>query len=289
MSIPAAPTVAPVDATAAPRARAVPASAAQRGGGSMRGTRSRWLPRAARIAAVVAIAAVGATMTARIVGDRAARSTGSAGRGQSDRTTAPSTPVRTKRAPAIADAERALAPQSGSRRKPETKVAQTPRREVASAIPAEAAPTVNATSGDRVSADSIELPRASTSDARVSAAPTTESLPGAQLRLVSTNRVTTPDARVVLRRVYEVRPGVRVILEEAAARADLVGRSEERARAHPSAPAASPAPAALSQLGVSPSSAGLNSIRWIDSTGTQFTLIGRLPTEELRRLKGLVH
>jgi len=283
--IPATPTAAQADATAAPQAGGVPASTAPRGDGSMHGRQSRWLPRTARIAAVVAIAAVGATMATRITSDRAARSVGPA---TGARRGAPNTPVRAKHAPEVADAGRTLDQQSDSPREPAKGATQARRRDVASAKPVAPAPTASASGVGRASADSIARPQASQSQARVSAAPVDVRRPDAQLRLVSTEWVPTPDARVVIRRVYEVRPGVRVTLEETALPANQVIRAYEGERARPNVPTAPPAPEALSQLGASPDSAGDNSIRWTDSTGKHFTLTGRLSTEELRRLKELV-
>ena len=79
------------------------------------------------------------------------------------------------------------------------------------------------------------------------------------------------------RRVYEVRDGVRVTLEIAAAQAErdaLSGAAESRV-----ADAAAPPAARAMQL------AAIHVIQWSDSSGTRYTLSGPLSAEELERVK----
>jgi hypothetical protein len=98
------------------------------------------------------------------------------------------------------------------------------------------------------------------------------------IRLVRTDTVaSTP--RVVERKVYEVRPGLHVTLEIAALAAHRQTQVERRTLA--AAPMRAEEPMSRA--------AGVNSIQWTDSTGTEYTLSGPLPVEELQKLKPLVH
>jgi hypothetical protein len=85
----------------------------------------------------------------------------------------------------------------------------------------------------------------------------------------------TEQARVVQRRVYEVSPGVQVTYAIFARRA-------------PSAPAAPQEPALQDAKKQSDEAAGVNTISWADSVGTEFTLSGRLPLDSLRALRPLL-
>ncbi len=377
------PPAQPVAAAAATHAARPPNAAF-----ASRRTGSRWLPRAARIAAVIGFAAVGVTVATRVIDERGTRLStraahdvsaremasapasgsgvhappapsadsvgrsapipapralgGSNARPRSSTATAksgaaPSAPERIGSAEVLDFAQSAGASRSGARRdsgigleqrvgghdavaKKTEPASNAPRelaardRAAAAGSPGAAAPrteselsTVVATGAGHAAAgeDSLaamdsdlsaarssnadEVRRAKTS-AVAQAAPATASttlLSGAQLRLVTADRVVTPDSRVVQRRIYEVRPGVRITLEEAAALADHQAPIDGRARVRSSAPAASPMSRPQTQLAES-DSAGLNSIQWTDSAGTQFTLTGRLTIEELRRLKPLV-
>jgi hypothetical protein len=104
--------------------------------------------------------------------------------------------------------------------------------------------------------------------------------PGASaLRLVDRSTLRDVYGRVVQRRVYEVRPGVRVTLDAVRASDDDSGRdtAAQRGARRGRTPDASPAP--------TPIAAGINSIQWTDEDGTRFTLSGPLPLAELRALK----
>jgi len=102
-------------------------------------------------------------------------------------------------------------------------------------------------------------------------------LPG--MRLVSEQQG-VEEARVVTRRVYEVRPGLEVTLASfAPASAD--GRADAGvSQDNDSAPRRQARARAQSD-----EAPGVNSIEWTDSTGTQFTLSGPLPLDSLRLLR----
>jgi hypothetical protein len=98
------------------------------------------------------------------------------------------------------------------------------------------------------------------------------------LTLVDSSTLRDVYGHTVQRRVYEVRPGVRVTLDAVrasdadAARDSAPMRDMARRR-----PDASPA--------TTPIAAGINSIQWTGDDGTRFTLSGPLPLGELRALK----
>jgi hypothetical protein len=96
------------------------------------------------------------------------------------------------------------------------------------------------------------------------------------ITLVRSDSVREGD-RVVRRKIYEVRPGVRVTLAEAAAIADHQAPVDGRR--------------ALAPAAVSPESSavGVNAIQWTSDDGTEYTLSGRLSIAELRKLKELLH
>ncbi|HEX6964393.1 MAG TPA: zf-HC2 domain-containing protein [Gemmatimonadaceae bacterium] len=140
-------------------------------------------------------------------------------------------------------------------------------------------------------------------------APRTDASP----RLVTTEFRMTPDAHMVRRRVYEVRPGVRITLEDVrpsraytefpaepvarraeartlapqAASADALGAGATptmpRAAAAPGAPAATTP--AVDSTAARLAHPGINTIQWTDSAGTRFTLSGPLSVEALEALK----
>jgi len=96
------------------------------------------------------------------------------------------------------------------------------------------------------------------------------------MRMVSEKTVTA-QARVVQKRVYEVSPGIEVIysiFEPAAA----------RDRAEASAAPANDSGAAEKDESAD-SDPGVNTIKWSDSTGTDFMLSGRLPLDSLRVIR----
>ncbi|HEX6534780.1 MAG TPA: carboxypeptidase regulatory-like domain-containing protein [Gemmatimonadaceae bacterium] len=103
-----------------------------------------------------------------------------------------------------------------------------------------------------------------------------------RIRLVRSDSVADGD-RIVRRRIYEVRPGVRVTLAAAALIADRQAPMDGRFRA--ARPSARPAPDAESAESLA---VGVNSIQWTGVDGTRYTLSGRLPVAELSRLKDLV-
>lgn len=258
--------------------------------GSTRRTRNRWLPRAARIAAVVACVAVGATITARVFGVRTTPPPRDIHAGAGDRRAATTAAAVVGASSAPAPSTKAVAAAPTPRPQPTTKAAG-PAREQARSL--EHARTMSqpkpATS---VAADASTQRVAAASDT-VRAAPDT--LP----RLISSDRVVTVIGSVVQRRIYEVRPGVRVTLEEVAApRANYAEPQGVRRTARESPPVAAPAiefppkPSTAAAFGYRAPAADsviLHSIQWTDSTGTRFTLSGPLPVEELRRLRAVVH
>ena len=91
------------------------------------------------------------------------------------------------------------------------------------------------------------------------------------MRIVSEQTVTA-EARVVQKRVYEVSPGVEVTYS-------IFEPAPERANAAPSAANDSGAEAK------DESDVGVNTIKWSDSTGTDFILSGRLPLDSLRVIR----
>jgi hypothetical protein len=106
-----------------------------------------------------------------------------------------------------------------------------------------------------------------------------ENLPSG-LHLVSQQQ-TKEDAGVVERRVYELRPGVQVVLAilepalgGAEARADANSEKRDTLRRK-----------LLAGATGSEEAAGLNSIQWTDSTGAEFTLSGPIPLDSLRALR----
>ena len=100
------------------------------------------------------------------------------------------------------------------------------------------------------------------------------------LHLVSQQQ-TKEDAGVVERRVYELRPGVQVVL---AILEPALGGVEARADAN-SAQRDSVRRKLLAGASGSEEAAGLNSIQWSDSTGAEFTLSGPIPLDSLRALR----
>ena len=100
------------------------------------------------------------------------------------------------------------------------------------------------------------------------------------LHLVS-QKQTKEDAGVVERRVYELRPGVQVVL---AILEPALGGVEARADAN-SAQRDSVRRKLLAGASGSEEAAGLNSIQWSDSTGAEFTLSGPIPLDSLRALR----
>ena len=96
------------------------------------------------------------------------------------------------------------------------------------------------------------------------------------MRIVSEQTVNA-EARVVQKRVYEVSPGVEVTYS-------IFTPAPERSRAPAAAPAATDSNAEEkdeSEAG----DAGVNTIKWSDSTGTDFMLSGRLPLDSLRVIR----
>ena len=100
------------------------------------------------------------------------------------------------------------------------------------------------------------------------------------LRLVSARKM-QEDAGVVERRVYELRPGVQVVLAilqpvsgGAEAHADSNSDLRDSARRK-----------LLANATGNDEAAGLNSIQWSDSTGAEFTLSGPIPLDSLRALR----
>ena len=95
----------------------------------------------------------------------------------------------------------------------------------------------------------------------------------------------TLDARTVQRKVYEVRPGLKVTFAifapptpESRADADSAARdsADKRARRE------------FKKVAVGDETVGINSIQWSDSLGTQFTLSGPLSLDSLRALRPLL-
>jgi len=101
------------------------------------------------------------------------------------------------------------------------------------------------------------------------------------MRLVSQQQ-TKEDAGVVERRVYELRPGVQVVLAILAP--SLGGGAEARAEENAAA-RDSVRRKLLAAANGSDEAAGLNSIQWTDSTGAEFTLSGPIPLDSLRILR----
>ncbi|MBX6333534.1 MAG: carboxypeptidase regulatory-like domain-containing protein [Gemmatimonadaceae bacterium] len=97
-----------------------------------------------------------------------------------------------------------------------------------------------------------------------------------QITLVRSDSV-REGGRTVRRKIYEVRPGVRVTLAEAAMIADHQAPVDGRR---------APVPAAVSPES---SAVGVSSIQWTSDDGTECTLSGRLSIAELRKLKELLH
>jgi anti-sigma factor RsiW len=95
----------------------------------------------------------------------------------------------------------------------------------------------------------------------------------------------TLDARLVQRKVYEVRPGLKVtfaifapVPAESRVDADSAARdsADKRARRE------------FKKVAVGDEAAGINSIQWSDSLGTQFNLSGPLSLDSLRALRPLL-
>jgi anti-sigma factor RsiW len=95
----------------------------------------------------------------------------------------------------------------------------------------------------------------------------------------------TLDARLVQRKVYEVRPGLKVTFAifapapaESRVDADSAARdsADKRARRE------------FKKVAVGDEAAGINSIQWSDSLGTQFNLSGPLSLDSLRALRPLL-
>ena len=101
------------------------------------------------------------------------------------------------------------------------------------------------------------------------------------IRLVSEERA-TEDSRLVQRRVYEVRPGLEVMLAILAPAAQADGRVDALEKD----PADSVKRTAFHSRAISIEAPGVNSIQWTDSTGFEFTLSGPLPLDSLRALRG---
>jgi hypothetical protein len=95
----------------------------------------------------------------------------------------------------------------------------------------------------------------------------------------------TLDARLVQRKVYEVRPGLKVTFAifapapaESRVDADSAARdsADKRARRE------------FKKVAVGDEATGINSIQWSDSLGTQFNLSGPLSLDSLRALRPLL-
>ncbi len=168
--------------------------------------------------------------------------------------------------------------------KPEMKTAPAPAA-VSGALsaPASAAPAPG------LAADQMQLtPKAPSVQSAQSSVATTAKhaapMPFPGMRLVSEQMV-TEDAVLVQKRVFEVRPGIQVTLasfasapaQPAEARSDAdsatrdsVGRMARRQ---------------FRMKSLDEPVAGINSIQWTDSTGTEFMLSGPLPLDSLRALR----
>jgi hypothetical protein len=252
----------------------------------------------ARIAAVVAIAVAGATVAMQRImsprsGGEARMSRADSGGASADSREA-SAGSQGARVDSQALAARALMLTNAMKQVRESVQAHTAhakRAELVATAPSStsAKPTTSRTSAKpATSSPSAEL----AAEARRSVV--TAPMAVAPLRLVSTEQVVTPDAHVVVRRIYEVHPGVRVTLDEATATVPRVEATESRAFAPAARPAvdvqragvvpAAPPPVADS-TGAAARGVSVNSIEWTGAAGAHFTLRGPLTVEELRQLK----
>ena len=160
-----------------------------------------------------------------------------------------------------------------SREKAKALPASEPTAPSADARPSPATP--GAMGGAAVSARGVAPAAQSNMLRRASPAAAT----GSTLTLVDS--ATLSDAHgIARRRVYEVRPGVRVVLDAAPSSGD------RKAADQPVAVAATDS--ALRDSALRAGAPVLNVIRWSDSTGTRYTLSGPLSVAELEQLKARV-
>jgi hypothetical protein len=113
------------------------------------------------------------------------------------------------------------------------------------------------------------------------------SLPFPGMHLVREQTV-TEETGLVQKRVFEVRPGIEVTLASFALTPPPAAPAAESRSDADSAARDSAGKAARRQFrmkSMDEPAAGINSIQWTDSTGTEFTLSGPLPLDSLRAIR----